>query len=469
MAGVFKELGYKPHPGQRRIHKAKAKHRFRVVCAGRRTGKSFSGGHELAAHAVEAYLCQDLLDPHGRRMEYWIVGPEYSDAEKEFRVLWKDLKDLGLDEYLDHPGSYNDPIGGNMHVSLYGGRFQVHAKSAKYPDSLVGEGLDGVILAEAAKLKNSIWPKFIRPMLVDKRGWALMTSTPEGKNWFYEAFMNPRKGYTEWWSVRMPSWINNILFPLGKLDPEVASLGEGLTAEAFNQEIGAEFSEFVGRVFKEFDEDIHCRPLHFNPEWRTFAAVDYGWTNPFVWLLIQVDHWNNVYVIGEYYKSHMRIDEIPAELLEQGLCPPQLKVFYPDPAAPGDTAVLEEMLKIRSGGNTGGELKERLRLIRKWLDIDPKVKHLPINYPERLPRLFVDPLKCPNFVREFNDYRYPENKSDADKNDAELPKKVDDHTPEAVGRFFAGFFGHKVEGNRARVSKSTLSGGNKRRRTSAGR
>lgn len=458
LARVFDRVGYDPHSGQRRIHSAKADKRFRWVCAGRRTGKSTAGGHELTGHAFEAYLRQDELDPHGKRMEYWIVGPEYSDAEKEFRVLYNDLKHLEFP--FDHPGTYYDAVGGNMHISLFGGRFQVHAKSAKYPNSLVGEGLHGVILAEAAKLKSTIWPKFLRPMLVDYRGWSLATSTPEGKNWFYDEYMKQVKGSDDYWSIRMPSWTNDVLFPLGREDPEVASLGEGLTEEAFKQEIGAEFSEFVGRVFKRFEEEVHCRRLSYNPSLPVYAAVDYGYTNPFVWLLVQVDHWDNVYVIGEYYQSQKRIDEIPDELIARGLVPDALRMFYPDPASPGDTRVLEERLKIRGQGGVGGELKDRLNLIRKWLEVDEKVKHLPEGHPDRVPKLFIDPEKCPMTVHEFGAYRYPENKRDQDKNDTELPMKKDDHTPEALGRFFAGYYGKRKDGNgRARVRQSNLAGG----------
>jgi hypothetical protein len=390
-------------------------------------------------------------------MEYWIVGPEYSDSEKEFRVLWSDLTRLGFP--LDHPGSYNNPLGGDMHVSLWGGRFQVHAKSAKYPDNLVGEGLHGVILAEAAKLKPSIWPKYIRPMLSDYRGWALMTSTPEGKNWFYDAWMRgageDNNEMHEWWSMRMPSWVNNHLYPKGIEDEEIASLRADLTEEAFNQEIGAEFADFVGRVFKDFDEEQHVKKLAFNPEWETYACVDYGWTNPFVWLLVQVDVWKNVYVIGEVYGSHKRIDEVHHEIKEKGLAPPQLRYFYPDPAEPGDTRILESNLQISSISDTGGPITDRLRLIRKALEVPQHLRHLEWNHPERLPKLFIDP-SCKNLIREMNDYRYPETKEEAARNETENPLKKDDHAPEALGRFFKGYFGTGPNDNRLTVAASSM-------------
>lgn len=456
-AKVFETIDYHPHDAQKLFHAARKHARFRIMDAGRRTGKSTAGGHELVPFAYEAFFKKDQLDPHEKRMEYWIVGPEYSDAEKEFRVLWNDIKKLKMP--MDNPGSYNVPLASNMHLSLWGGRFQVHAKSAKNPENLVGEGLDGVILAEAAKLKKSIWVKYIRPMLADKKGWANMTSTPEGKNWFYDEFMKGISDdpmFKEYYGLKVPSWSNNHLFPGGRYDPEIVSLEAGMTQEAFKQEIGAEFTEYVGRVFKEFDEELHCKTLTYNPDWETYAAVDYGWTNPFVWLVVQIDPWNNVYVIGELYGSHKRIDEVHHEIFANGLRPPNLRYFAPDPASPGDTRILESNLHISAMGNTGGEIKDRIRLIRNKLMIPPHLRHLADDHQDKLPKLFVDPDKCPNFVREFNDYRYPEKKQDADKNDSELPMKKDDHTPEALGRLFKALWGAEETQGAPVIAESSM-------------
>lgn len=458
---VFDSVGYDPHRVQRRIHASVQleKARFRVVCAGRRTGKSTLGGHELTAEAVRAFYRQAELDPFERRAEFWIVGPEYSDAEKEFRVLWGDLIRLGIE--MDKPGSYYNPQNGQMSVSLYGGRFQVHCKSAKYPDSLVGEALEGVILAEAAKLKPSVWTKFIRPMLADYRGWALMTSTPEGRNWFYEFWtMGQGDAHPDWWSIRMPSWVNDKLFPNGREDEEIASMSAGMSAEKFKQEIGAEFTEFVGRVFKDFDEEIHVEDLKYNPQWKTYAAIDYGWENPFVWLLIQVDPFDNVYVLGEHYASHLTVEENLEEVVRKGLAPASLEMFFPDPASPSDTEIVRKLLHVRAGDKTGGPIKDRLELIRRWMKLE--IDDRPGNeWGYKKPKLVFD-RKCRNCIREFSDYRYPENKSEV-TNVTENPMKKDDHTPEALGRFFAGYYGNGARaGQRNGASQS-----NKVRKTKA--
>lgn len=459
LSKLFSTVGYEPHAVQRLIHAAMQEHRFNVVCAGRRTGKSTLGGHALVPYALKAKMRYKELSKSGRRSEFWIVGPQYSDGEKEFRVLYNDLQKLEMP--FDHPGTYNDVLSGNMHISLWDGRFQVHVKSAKYPDSLVGEALEGVVLAEAAKLKPAIWSKYIRPMLADYRGWALMTSTPEGRNWFYDQYVRGKNEDPNWWSIRMPSWSNDILFPEGRYDPEILDMSSDMTEEKFKQEIGAEFTEFVGRVFKNWDEDVHVKPLKHNPAWPTFAAVDYGWSNPFVWLVVQVDPWDNVYVLDEYYERHKMIDDIPDELKSRGLVPSTMRGFFPDPASPGDTAVLERELRIKAQGGTGGEVKDRIDLIRRWLR--PYPEFLPDEHPDKKPRLFVDSRNCPNFLREFDAYRYPENKSEQ-TNEAELPMKKDDHTPEALGRFMMGYFGKQEQAAATRVSRGRMSGAARGRR-----
>lgn len=448
---LFRELRYEPHELQWKVHRAPE--RFKVVSAGRRTGKSVIGGHELTPEAYRAYFMRDQLEEEQRRNEFWIVGPEYSDSEKEFRVLYNDLKRLKMP--FDHPGTYNNPHSGDMHISLWGGLFQVHAMSAKYPDSLVGEGLSGAIFAEAAKLKPSVWSKYIRPTLADYKGWALLTSTPEGRNWFYDLWQKGQDpAELEYFSIRAPSWTNPRVFPGGRNDPEIISMAGGMSVEKFNQEIGADFTEFVGRVFKDFDEEYHVGDYRYNPALATYAAVDYGFTNPFVWLLLQVDTWGTVYVIDEVYEQNLTIEEAGRLVASRGLAPPALINFYPDPASPGDTVHLEKVLRVKAKGGTGGELKDRLELIRRALKRVPE--HLDDDHPDKRPKLLID-RKCKRTINDFNVYRYPETKAEG-KNAPEAPVKKDDHAPEALGRFYAGHFGTtSVRRRAARVRSANMS------------
>lgn len=448
---VWEQIGYEPHAGQRAVHVSPARHK--AVSAGRRFGKSIIGGHELIPEALKTYTMLDELKATGKRREFWIVGPEYTDSEKEFRVFYAVCERLGLP--FDKPGTYYNAESGDMVVSLWGGKFIVHGKSAKYPATLVGEGLAGVILAEAAKLKSVVWTKYLRPTLADTRGWSLHTSTPEGKNWFYDLWRRGQDpAYPDWESWRMPSWANLRIFPEGRKDPEILDMAADMTPERFNQEIGALFTEFVGRVFPNFEEELHVTSLQYNPTLPTYLATDYGWTNPMVALVIQVDVWENVYVIGEKRYIHTDINDVSKDLLtwRNGLAA-QATELYPDPEAPGDSSILANALKTRIITGTGGELKWRLELIRQHLK--PQPEHAPEE--ERVPKLLID-RSCIELIREMQDYRYPETNEERNKEAPENPMKKDDHGPEALGRFFRGKFGGPTQGNRrARVSKAKVS------------
>lgn len=470
-------VAYDPHPGQLAILESDARHQ--VAACGRRFGKSDVGGHKLLPEALYTYYIQEELKRAGKRREFWIVGPEYSDAEKEFRVIWQLLEKLEVP--FDHKGafkSYNDPIGGSMHISLWGGRFQIHAKSAKYPDTLVGEGLSGAILAEAAKQKPSIWPKYIRPTLSDFQGWSFHSSTPEGKNHFYHKWqMGQDPANKAWASWRMPAWINPYVyrnktknkhvqacFELKaknpgvsiftiieeyklQIDPEIADLMNDLTRESFQQEIAASFTEYVGRVFKDFDEEYHVGDLVFNPGWETYAAVDYGFTNPSVWLLLQVGPFQEINVLDEVYEEGLTAEEFALEIRRRGLNPEGLRIFYPDPASPGDSRILEGKLKIRASKGTGGEIKDRVNLIRMALKKSRIAgdKTQLGESDEFRPQLMFD-RKCVRTLADMDAYRYPD-RSDEKKEYSidryENPMKKDDHGPEALGRFFMGYFGVK--------------------------
>ena len=460
---VWRSCKYMPHSEQAKVLVSPARHK--VVAGGRRVGKSEIGAAELDAEVLVTKLMLPQLEDLGKRNEFWIVGPNYTDSEKEFRKHWDAIKRWGIE--MDKPGSYYDAHSGDMQLSLFQGKYLVIGKSAQHPERLVGEGLAGAIMAEAAKLKESVWSKYIRPTLADFGGWSIHASTPEGRNWFYDNY-NAGQDITnsDWSSWRIPSWFNPHVYPQGatfkaiktlrvaieeggfnfdrlvkrlKIDPEIASLVRDLDEITFNQEIGADFSEFVGRVFKEWDEEVHVRDFEYNPAWPLYGACDYGFTNPFVWLMIQIDPFDNVYVVDEFYQSGLTIDEAARELISKGMAPSHMKCFYPDPAEPGDTLALEKHLRIASAGGTGGELKTRLRYIREALKV--RNPHLEWGDPERKPKLLVN-RRCANTRREMDAYRYPKGEERRDMPNKEAPLKKDDHCPETLGRFYAGYYGH---------------------------
>ena len=491
---------FDPHPAQ--LEMMEDEERYVVNTCGRRLGKSRSVGHEFLPPAILAKKMASFLKSEGRRHEYWSVGPKYSDSEKPFRVFWNICRRLEIP--FDKPGSYFSPSNGEMTVSLWDGAFIYSAKSAQYPDTLVGEALSGVHMEEAAKMKQIIWTQAIMPSLSDFEGWAKFTSTPEGKNWYYQLHMDAIKpANLNWNAHRIPSWKNPWVFTetgreLAKrgqydlslipetdytidehvkrmmhlmednpgytsfeiikieglqIDSEIAQMANDNTIPMFQQEVAAEFTDFVGKVFKEFDEETHTRLLSYNPNWETIAAVDYGYRNPNVWLLIQIGPWGEINILEELYQSDLAPDEFAREILRRGLLPDTCTEFYPDPASPGDTATLESIFRragkrVKARAHTGGELNNRLNLIRlafrdRITDSElsgPQWTSHPARPDQRRPRMMVS-TRCPMTIYECSEYRYPEKRDEQQETSTkrfDLPMKKDDHTPEAIGRFLAG-------------------------------
>jgi hypothetical protein len=346
------------------------------------------------------------------------------------------------------------------------------------------------VFSEAAKLKPSVWFKYVRPTLADFNGWTYFGSTPEGRNWFYDLWdVGQDPSRSDWNSWRAPAWINPYVYPGGVdeellesakvarrygrlldwrnstehvendrdlpaapkgIDPEVWSLFQDQSTEMFNQEIQALFTEFVGRVFKDFDEELHVTDVGFNPAWATYACSDYGFTNPFVWLLVQIDpHGERVHIVDEYYETGKTTGEAAQEIAGRGLAPRTIRQFFPDPAEPDRTREISELLQLRPGRGTGGPLDDRIEWIRRKFKVS-------VNSGQ--PALTIN-RRCRNTIREFGAYRFPETAEQAaerGRSAPEAPMKKDDHTPEALGRLFSGLWGKPSRGSAARQSKAVV-------------
>lgn len=435
----FQETGYAPHPAQQQIHYDATRHR--ALSNGRRWGKTLLGGKEAEP---TAFVKNRLGEPQMG----WIIGPQYVDCEKEFRVVYNSLKAMGVDSVSSK--FLSNIENGNMHIKTNWG-WDIQCRSAQHPDTLVGEGLDFVLMVEAGRLRRSTFTEYVRPALSDKRGWSLMTGVPEiaaDTSLLYWGWKRGIGGRPAWKSWQMPSWTNRIVFPGGRNDPEILEAEDDLTDDEFARQYGGKFVEKVGRVMKEWDDTIHLRRLKYNPDWPLYAAVDYGWTNWFVWLWIQVDNFDNVYILGEHYIKQQDSSEIATRLLKPHPWTSKLVAFYPDPHEPDDTNTISRIIKVPARTNTGGEIKTRNRMIRE------RLKQRPAHGPpeERQAQIVADIDRCPMLAWEMREgYRWPEHRSEV-KNESEVPMDKDNHGPEALSRFIYGYFSVTDEGRKSRMS-----------------
>lgn len=422
----YEKIGYEPHEGQRDIHFTPA--RFKVVSNGRRWGKTLFGAREAEPCAFTKCWMTGLAQLG------WIVGPQYTDAEKEFKVFYDSMRAQGVDR--DCIKFLNNPDSGSLHIKTNWG-FELLGRSAAHPETLVGEGLNFVLMVEAGRHKRKTWGQFIRPALSDRRGWAAFTGVPEGKSENSLLYALYQRGQSErfssWRSWKRPSWTNRIVFPGGRQDPEILEAEEDLTVDEFSRQYGADFTDKTGIVMQEWDDELHLGDFDYDPHMPLYMAVDYGFTNPFVVLWIQVDPvYEQIRVIKERRWRRLDTPQVAEDIaLEFPKFVQACRAIYPDPAEPDDTMTLERALRIPAYANTGGELKNRLTLIRTAL----KGRVLPSGKP----RLVVD-RSCTQLAWEMREgYKWPERKSEV-TSDSENPMDKDNHGPEALGRFFRGMY-----------------------------
>ena len=221
-------LNYAPHPGQLAIHNARDR-RFRTVCCGRRFGKTL-----LAA--------AELIDRGGGEAagDYGWIAPTYFIAER------------GVEAVREIGGSFVRIYGQNpVRAEFRGehGMVRILFLSADNPDSILGLGFRGILLDEAARIDPDTWHYTIRPTISQTNGWALMISTPRGRNWFYDLFTRGKdpeeKDYA---AFSFPSKANPY-FP----EAEYEEARRTLPSDVFRQEYEAEFLEDSAGVFHNIE------------------------------------------------------------------------------------------------------------------------------------------------------------------------------------------------------------------------
>ena len=207
-------------------------HRFRVVCAGRRSGKSV-----LSQLTVINWANQN-------EGKYWIVCPTYRQAKQ---IHWEGLQHFVPQKLVEKKNEVE------LSITLKNGSV-IELKGAENPDTLRGVKLRGLVIDEIASIRNWdwLWSEVLRPTLTDYEAPALFISTPKGYNHFFDLYQQGQAQSDIHKSWRFTSYAN----PYIKKE-ELDNAKKELTEDTFQQECMAQFKRYTGLVYKEFDTDIH--------------------------------------------------------------------------------------------------------------------------------------------------------------------------------------------------------------------
>jgi hypothetical protein len=272
---VFADLHYEPHPGQKEIHDSTAPRR--IVACGVRWGKTTCAAMEGLAAALE---------PRERSIG-WIVAPTYDLADRVYREI-----QLAAVQHIRHRViAIKESERRLILRNLAGGTSEIRAKSADNPVSLLGEGLDWVVIDEASRLKPIIWQSHLSQRLIDKQGWALLISTPKGKGYFYDLFQRGKQGDPDYASWNMPSASNPLL------DKDIIEQErDRLPDRVFRQEYEAQFLEGAGAVFSNVRECATGEWAAPEPNKNYWAGLDLARIEDYTVLTIMDRHRRVVFV-----------------------------------------------------------------------------------------------------------------------------------------------------------------------------
>jgi hypothetical protein len=296
---LFDRLGYKvTHKEVRRFHNSDA--RVKVCCAPRRTTKSYSAAKDVLA---------TILQPKKR---VWIVGPNYSLAEKEFRYILDDMVINRIKLGLPMPKSYNvSSKSGRLYIEWGRGKDQsgkeviwdtiVQGMSAENPTSLLGEAVDAVIYSEAAQMTRAIREQYVAPTLNTTGGYEIIPTTPsQSAEWVHELWSIGQEGTFP--EIESFHWDASANPSYNWKDFEQAKRFYGEDSPVFREQYLGEWVFYAGVVYPTFNPDKHIiEPFDIPRDWPRIRSIDFGHRDPFVCLWGAVGPNNEIYIYREYY------------------------------------------------------------------------------------------------------------------------------------------------------------------------
>lgn len=276
------------------------KHRFKIINAGRRFGKSFLSG---------AAILQQVSIPNST---IWYVAPTWDMAKK---IMWDDWLPKHVPKEWITEVNKMDKVYKFINGSI------LYVLSADNPEHLRGSSLDLLIMDECAFIKGGVW-EIVRPALADKQGDAILVSTPKGYNWFYDLYQSAKEN-DDW------GYFQYTTLDGGNVsEKEIESSRESMSPKMFAQEFLAAFENLASRVYDMYDRVENACDVDEN--WGkadVHVGIDFN-VNPMT-AAIAVKERDNIYFFDEIVEPNSNTQILCNSIRKKF---PKADIFvYPDP------------------------------------------------------------------------------------------------------------------------------------------
>lgn len=444
MPYVKRSYELKPHEVQ--LAYRDSPHRFNVVPAGRRSGKTERAKRKLVKRALKG---TDWDNPR-----FFAAAPTRDQAK---RIFWEDLK------LLTKPFQYGKPLEGELKIRLVNGS-EIYVIGMDKPQRIEGQPWDGGVLDEYANMKPTAWLENVRPALSDRMGWCDFTGVPEGRNHYYDLYKKAKAEYLELgedsdWNVY--EWVSADILPAS----EIESARRDLDPLTFQQEYEASFVNFEGQAYYPFDDRIHTARLEYDSKAPLIFTLDFNVAPGTAAIIQEQDLPCGGYgsgVIGEVHiPRNSNTEAVCRKLLTDWADHTGRITVYGDATggASGtakvegsDWDLVEKYLKHGIEGIPG--FKDRFRLKVKKANPTERSRVNAMN--SRLKsasgaiRMMVDPVNAPNVVKDFEGVKLLKGGS------GEIDKKADPeltHLTDGIGYYIESEF--PVVTKKVRTAKVT--------------
>ena len=248
-----------PRPHQKQINFRNSRAKRKVVCAGRRGGKTTG----MAILAVEALLA-------GRRILEAAPLADQTDAfwhaccqalgEAITAGIVKKNETNRILELQSFPIQSTPPPNPNLleslQIEVVPRLPRIRCKTAHDADSLRGDYADILILDEYSLMDESAWSEVGAPMLLDNNGDAVFIFTPQSLNHAHTLYQRAVGDDTGRWEAFHFTSLDNPYLSREAL----AEITQDMTEQAYKQEILAEFLQGEGAVFRNIEACINAKP-----------------------------------------------------------------------------------------------------------------------------------------------------------------------------------------------------------------
>lgn len=213
-----------------------------------------------------------LLEARRAGAQIWYVAPTFRMVDLHWRTLRRNL-----------PPGYPARLRQAERRLVCDNGAEIVFRSADNPDHLRGVGLDFLVVDEAAFIANgaTAWGEAMRPTLADRRGRALIISTPRGHDWFHGMYSRGQDlAEPDSAAFCFPTATNPTIAP-----GEIEAAARELPQRIFEQEFEARFLDDGGSVFRGVRRAAHlvpCEPY----AGRYVVGVDWGKRNDFTVLVV---------------------------------------------------------------------------------------------------------------------------------------------------------------------------------------